>query len=94
MTDRPVDLRLGHLLTAFALAAFQPGAGEGDVLAEILTAYPDLTFIEAVPALVEALHVLGAGTPLVHNAGIDTLREQLAQTYPAADRDRPEETDQ
>ncbi|TWS26618.1 hypothetical protein FK268_05195 [Tsukamurella sputi] len=94
MTDHPVDLRRGHLLTAFVLAAFQPGAGEGDVLAELHTAYPDMTFLEAVPALVEALHVLGAGTPMVHNAGIDTLREQLAQTYPAADRGRPEGTDQ
>ena len=73
--------QLTPLITSFVLSAFQPGPGAGDAFAEIDRRYPGLTFMQAAPALIAALRVLGEGTPAVTNGGIDVLREQLAQTY-------------
>jgi hypothetical protein len=89
-----MDLARGHLITSFVLSAFQPGPGAGDAFAEISRRYPDLTFMQAAPALIEALRVLGEGTPMVTNGGIEELRQQLVETYPYVDDGHAQEDDQ
>jgi hypothetical protein len=93
--DRPPSFTLGHDLTRLVLAAYQRDPiAQSAAAADILAADPGLTLVRCLPAILEALHVLGEGTPMVTNGGIDVLREQLALTYELADRDRTQEEDQ
>lgn len=90
--DRPVSFTLGHDVTRLVLAAYQrDGIAESTAIADILAGNPRRTLFSCLPAILEALHVLGEGTPMVTNGGIEVLREQLTQTYLYADDGRPQD---